>query len=172
MKDSGESIIQTGGWKKTCLINPRERQRMKSDPGHFHGSRSLSTSRLLRRASRMRQPVPSDERSLSSARAVFDRSGTARLSQRKQQETQERQETAEQTGTRRTGPGQQKTGKHQKEQTPQKSNHLEATNVYRCLREGIQERCCATVLHTRPGDLQRQLKSISWARGVVRLDEA
>ena len=50
---------------------------------------------------------------------------------------------------------------------PKKTNHLEATNVHRCLREGIRERRCATVLQTRPGDLQRQLTSISWARGVV-----
>ena len=36
IKDSDESFIQPYGWERTCLINPRERQRMKSDPCHFH----------------------------------------------------------------------------------------------------------------------------------------
>ena len=84
----------------------------------------------------------------SSARAVFDRSGTARHSQGKQNGTQERQETARQAGTKGTGPGQQRTGKTPEGANHQKSNNLEATNVYRCLREGIRERRSATVLQT------------------------
>ena len=50
----------------------------------------------------------------SSARAVFDRSGTARRSQGKQQETQERQET---TGTRRR-PGTTEDGKTPEGENP------------------------------------------------------
>ena len=39
-------------------------------------------------------------------------------------------------------------------------------------RRDTRKTLCNRTVDTRPGDLQRQLTSISWARGVVRLHEA
>ena len=144
---------------------------MKSDPGHFHGSRSLLTSRSLRRASRMRQPVPPDERTLSLISSCclgpFRNRSTL---PRKAARDSGTPGNSGQTGTRRTRPGQQRTRKHQKEQTS-KSPTTWKERLPPPARRDTRKTLCNRTADTRPGDLQRQLTSINWARGVVRLDE-